>query len=209
MTSAPTFNMPHRLVHIQEALLAVILAVHAGSTHLLMAAASQSEAEALRWSLLPLMGALIASATAFLLNRDREVGRIVAGRTIFALVGGVSVPKFASLIHPSLADVITDPLILVLFGIMAALPCYFLAKPIIERLGKQAPSTADDLIDGAMHAATNRLKNIGFVAPPSVASKWPVPPVPGSPDYQTYLVMLKEENERMAAVSKQTPIDLP
>lgn len=196
--------MPHRLAHIQEMVITLLGVVYSGVNYIVLATASQTEAEALRWSLLPLLGGLLACGGAFLLSQDREQNRIVVGRTIFALVACVISCKVASLIPISdaLSSIITDPLILVGIGFTAGVIWYFLSKPIVVRLAKQAPATADDLIDNALKLTADHLKGMGLRTP-SIIQRWPVPPEPDSPDYQDYQALLQAELARMAAEAKK------
>jgi len=200
--------MPHRLIHMSEFMTGIFLAVNAGATYLLMAATSQTQEEALRWSLLPLMGALIAAAVCYLFNKDREAARIVVGRTTFALVGGVLLPRLASF-SSYFSEIVTDPIIVIALGFMASGACYFVSKPAVDRWSKRSQSIADDIIDGAMDAAKNKLKSMGLTTPQSILDRWPVPPLPGSPDHELYQSSLAAEIARMQELAKLSQSNLP
>ena len=87
----------------------------------------QSEGEhmvAVYWSLMPMLGAIVASGMAFLLNRIDEGPKVIAGRFIMALVTGVGLPRILTYIHPWLKDLSLDPILLVLGGFFCGLMGY-------------------------------------------------------------------------------------
>lgn len=139
------------MTHFAEPLLAGILAIVAIASKLLfLAVATGTEKiDAMQWSLLPLIGALLASGGAFMLNAKPEDRRTVAGRAIFACVFGVTMPKLLSIMHPWLQEATVDPILVILFGFLSGLIGYILSRPLVTRLFQRAPRMADEQIDAA------------------------------------------------------------
>lgn len=107
---------------------------------------------AMRWFLLPLLGSMVASCGAILLNPRPEDKRIVVGRSIFAMAIGTAVPKVASLIiskdtWPWLAGIYVDPFVIFMAGFIIAVCSYVLSRPFVEKFYNRSDSYADDLHD--------------------------------------------------------------
>ena len=110
----------------------------------------QSEGEhmvAVYWSLMPMLGAIVASGMAFLLNRIDEGPKVIAGRFIMALVTGIGLPRILTYIHPWLKDLSLDPILLVLGGFFCGLMGYAAAKYTVDKFFKDAPGLVDDQME--------------------------------------------------------------
>lgn len=103
------------------------------------------------WSLMPVLGAVLASGMAFLLNSVEEGPRAVAGRFIGALVTGVGIPRILTYMHPWLKEVALDPILLIVGGFFCGLMGYAAAKFTVEKFFKDAPRLVNSQMD--------RLKN--------------------------------------------------
>jgi hypothetical protein len=137
--------MPLRyFVHLADT--ALVTALLASVTSAAGAAISVSDPAAahseLILLLLPLIGAMIASAGAVLLNPAPEVRRIVAGRSLFALMAGALGPSVVTWIHPALADFAARPAFLLLMGGAVSVVVYILSKPFLAELYARSASIA-------------------------------------------------------------------
>jgi hypothetical protein len=99
------------------------------------------------WSTMPLAGALLASAMAFVLNRKTEQIRLVMGRAIGAGVVGVVVPRVGTYFHPWLKEMALDPIVLFGVGFAFGLCGYVLAAVFVDKMFKKAPEFAERAVE--------------------------------------------------------------
>lgn len=128
---------------------------------------SHPAAAAMMWSVMPIVGAFLASTMAFLLNRVSENRRAVTGRVIGALVLGVSVPRLLTYVHPWVKDLSMDPILLILSGFASGLLGYAAAAHIVDRFFKDGPS----IVDKGMEKITDSIST-------KVAEKMSAPVLP-------------------------------
>lgn len=123
--------------------------ISAANWILLADAASADERYALKWTLLPMIGAVFACIAALFLNPQTERRRTVFGRTIVGMICGITVPKVASICSQTLKDVWLEPLVVILAAFLITVLAYALSRPIVEKVFRQSSSMADNLIDEA------------------------------------------------------------
>lgn len=133
-----TNHIPHVLDSI---VLAAATVVTAASSLILGQAAAEQSAE-LQMLLLPLVGALLMSGAAIMLNPQPETRRIVIGRAMIALFLGTLTPQIISVIHPKLAEFSSKPVFLLMVGGLSAGIFYVLSKPFFGELYKRADRIA-------------------------------------------------------------------
>lgn len=136
--------MQQQLHHVLDT---VILAVTTASTALsglILASADATDPHAieLQLFLLPLIGSLIVSGGLIMLNPTPETRRIVIGRGIIALFGGVLAPQILAMLHPSLAAVAVKPVLLCSVGGLASALFFVLSKPFVAQLYKRSEGIA-------------------------------------------------------------------
>jgi hypothetical protein len=119
--------------------------VTAASSPVLLANAPADDAYALQWFLLPLLGSLMASCTAFFLNPHPEARKAVLGRCIFGITIGTGLPSIVSMFHPSLASIADHPALKFLSGFAFCLVFYILARPFVGGLYARSGSVGDEL----------------------------------------------------------------
>ncbi len=138
--------MQHQLHHVLDT---VILAVTTSATALgglVLASAGTSDPQhdlELRLFVLPLIGSLIVSNGLIMLNPTPETRRIVIGRGIIALFGGVLTPQILAMMHPSLAAIAVKPVLLCSVGGLASALFFVLSKPFVAQLYKRADGIAE------------------------------------------------------------------
>lgn len=152
--------MPHRICAFTEAVLAVISTVIVLASKLLLTAREAvsvaddgdgpARMDALQWSLLPLIGGLLASGGAFLLNSEPERRKVVAGRAIFGCVASVAVPKLLSKVHPTVETMTVDPILVLFFGFVCGILGYVFSRAAVSRLFERAPKIAEEQVDAAL-----------------------------------------------------------
>ena len=137
--------MQHQLHHVLDT---VILAVTTSATALgglVLASAGTSDPHNLELQLfvLPLIGSLIVSGGLIMLNPTTETRRIVIGRGIIALFGGILAPQLLAMMHPSLAAVAVKPVLLCSVGGIASALAFVLSKPFVAQLYKRSEGIAE------------------------------------------------------------------
>jgi len=128
---------------LDEVMTATTLAVQTIVAGIVLAVAPPDRVELMTWTLLPMIGATLASGGAFCFNTQPEVRRIVVGRCLFALVVGVLGPRVLSMVHPWLRDMMIDPLLLVGAGFFHGFVGYLMSWPFVRRAYERAPAVAE------------------------------------------------------------------
>lgn len=119
------------------------------SSWALLGSAPPQDVEALQWLLLPLIGALLASVAAFLLNPYPEARKAVLGRGIIGVFAGTVLPTVISMFHPALANLASHPALKLLSGFSICLLVYILAKPFVTSFYKRSGAIGDELANVA------------------------------------------------------------
>lgn len=122
---------------------------------LLLADAPPAQQFALQWLLLPLLGALLSSVCAMLLNPHPEARKVVLGRCILGVMIGTALPKVATLLHPAIREWSLDPAFACLAGFSVCLIAYVCARPFVEKLFARSGSFVDKGLDAAEDRFTN------------------------------------------------------
>lgn len=128
---------------------------------------SYSATAALAWSLMPIVGALLASTTAFFLNKVTERPRAVAGRVICSLVFGVGIPRALIYYFPTMGKAFIDPFILVLGSYLIGMFGYAVAAYLVDKAIKESPG----IVDKGMEKITDSIST-------KVAEKMSAPVLP-------------------------------
>lgn len=154
--SDPTCMHPS---YLAEAVTTITLIVQSTVTAFLLAYAPESRVELLEWTLLPLIGATLAAGGAFCLNTQVEVRKVVVGRCLFALIVGIIGPRLLSMLHPTLTDILSDPLLKVGAGFAHGFLGYILSWPFTKGFYEHAAPIADQLVKNAEDRIVNRTSN--------------------------------------------------
>lgn len=128
---------------LAEVTTATIAAMQIMVASFLLAVLPPESAEVMMWTLLPMIGATLASGGCFCFNLQAEVRKIVVGRCLFALVIGVLGPRVMSMMHPWIKDIMVDPLLLVGAGFINGFVGYLMSWPFVRRAYERAPVVAD------------------------------------------------------------------
>lgn len=118
------------------------------SSWALLGTAPPEDIYALQWLLLPLIGSLLASVAAFLLNPYPEARKVVFGRSIVGIFAGVTVPTLISMFHPALANLASHPVLKLASGFGCCLLVYILARPFVTSFYKRSGAIGDELAEG-------------------------------------------------------------
>ncbi len=118
---------------------------------------TDSAMAAAMWSLMPMVGALLASTMAFMFNRVSENRREVAGRVIGALVVGIVLPRALTYVHPIIKTVSLDPILLVGLGFAFGLLGYAGGAALVAKYFKEAPSIVDRQMDRLAEAVSQKV----------------------------------------------------
>jgi hypothetical protein len=137
-------KMNHPVCQISDIIAVFVTVVTATAAPLVLAAAPNSE---LLLLLLPLLGSLLMTGSAILLNPEIETRKIVVGRSIIALLFGVAGPHIIAMFLKSFDPTAITPVILVLVGAMVAFASYILSRPFFDQAYSRAESIAKSTAD--------------------------------------------------------------
>ncbi len=122
--------------------------------------------------LLPLLGSLLMTGAAILLNPEPETRRIVMGRSIIAVLFGIAGPNFFAMIYNKFNPETVKPIILVIVGSMFAFATYILSRPFFNeayrRSGVLAKLAADEMARRAKLPTEKPSVTIPAVKPPKI-----------------------------------------
>ncbi len=141
--------MPHRLHYVVE-LIATLMSGAATIIARLLLAETPGSIQAagdLNWFLMPLLGGILATGAAFMLNPEVEIRKIVAGRSIWGVVTSVCVPQAILLIKPGLAVAAVHPGLLTLAGFLIATVAYIISKPLVIGGYRRSGGVSDRVLD--------------------------------------------------------------
>lgn len=138
--------MNHPFCHIGDVLAVFATVLGATIVPMLLGSALNSD---LLLLLLPLLGSLLMTGAAILLNPEPETRRIVMGRSIIAVLFGVACPQVLAMAYPKFDPETVKPMILVIVGSLGALATYVLSRPFFaqayRRSGILAKLAANEL----------------------------------------------------------------
>lgn len=141
--------MPARIFHVLDTVIACSTVLVSASASALLHAAvttgTESQMQELYLLLLPLIGALILSGGAIMLNPAPEKRRTVIGRAAVALFFGSVVPSVLALFHPAIKEIMLHPVVLLFMGGCVGMLVYIVSRPLFERLFARADVIADDI----------------------------------------------------------------
>jgi len=155
---------------IGEAVTVTLAAVQTATTAFLMAVVPPEQVELMSWTLLPMVGATIASGGAFCLNTQTELRRYVIGRCLFALVVGVVGPRLTSMIHPWVSGMMVDPILKVGAGFVFGFVGYVVSWPFVKKFYDRAPNTAAELVKAVEANMVHRIRT-GVASDAAVVAK--------------------------------------
>lgn len=121
---------------------------------------TEATAKAIKqWSfeIMPLAGSLLASAGICLLHNVQEGKGKIAGRVIFALIGGFVVPWAVELLP--ITWKINDPRAQLLLGVIAGSCGYIFSRYVVEVVFKKAPAISERMVDHAERKLDEHLKD--------------------------------------------------
>lgn len=100
--------------------------------------------------LLPLLGSLIMTGAAILLNPEPETRRIVIGRSIIAVLFGVAAPQILAMFWGKFNPKVIEPVLLVIVGSIFAFVAYIGSRPFFNEAYKRSAMLARMAQDEAM-----------------------------------------------------------
>jgi hypothetical protein len=158
---AQDFSTSNSMQHnyLGEAITTITLIIQSAATAFMLSYAPPSRLELLEWTLLPMIGATLAAGGAFCLNTQTEVRKVVIGRCLFALIVGVIGPRLLSMLHPAIAEILSDPLLKVGAGFAHGFLGYILSWPFAKGFYDRATPIADQLVKNAEDRIVNRTSN--------------------------------------------------
>lgn len=114
------------------------------ASRMMLALVPESEIDLYRWTLLPIIGSVLATIGAFCFNTEIEVRKIIVGRCTFAFICGVITPRLVFLASPwdGVRTWLIDPLLLIGAGIIFAFAGYILSYPFARQAYRRAPFIA-------------------------------------------------------------------
>lgn len=134
---------------LAEVATATLVVVQSAVAAFMLSVMPAEQTELMSWTLLPLIGATIASGGAFCLNTQQEVRKIVIGRCLFALMSGVVGPRFISLAQPWIKELMADPILKVGAGFLCGLVVYILSWWVVKGMYARAAPIAAKLVQVA------------------------------------------------------------
>lgn len=130
--------------HIETVLTVFATLIVTAMTPLVFAATPNSD---LLIFILPLLGALLMAGAAILLNPAPETRRIVIGRSIIAILFGVTTPQAIPFFHSNFDPLKTPPIILAFIGAISAFVPYMLSRPFFNQAYAKSEAVAKNLQD--------------------------------------------------------------
>lgn len=139
--------MPHRISPIIDSVVATFVVSITSILTLLMAISTNTpDAEELKLLLIPLIGSMIVSGGAIMLNPTLEDRKVVVGRSVVALFFGAITPQCVAIVFPNYATVLSHAVILFGFGGAAAGVVYILSRPLFEGAYRRSRVTAEFIL---------------------------------------------------------------
>lgn len=132
------------LTHIETVLTVFATIIATAVAPLFLAASPNSD---LLIFILPLLGALLMTGAAILLNPAPETRRIVIGRSIIAILFGVTTPQAIPLFYSKFDPLTTPPIILAFIGAISAFVPYMLSRPFFKQAYDKSAVVAKNLQD--------------------------------------------------------------
>ncbi len=91
------------------------------------------------WTAYTLGGAVLAAGLSTLLKKEPDRGRLLLGRSLGSLVGGVLGSRLAAVMYPSIWNWCYDPLLLVAMAIGFGLLGYATSYPVVNLMDRLGP----------------------------------------------------------------------
>jgi len=98
------------------------------------------------YAVMPLVGAMLVSAAICLIHNVQEGKRIIAGRVIFALIGGFCGPWLIEFMYPPVVDKISDFRPQFLMGACFGWMGYIFSRAFVEKFFLRAKPIADSTV---------------------------------------------------------------
>lgn len=132
-----------RQYHVMDTIILAATSLILASSNLLLATeAASSDVSELRVLLIPLMGAIIVSCAAILLNPEVETRNIVIGRAAIAWFLGTATPSAIGVFFDSTREMLHSPAVLLIAGGAICGISYVLSRPFFARLYERADHIA-------------------------------------------------------------------
>lgn len=112
----------------------------------------EDSSDDLRMLLVPLIGAMIMSGGAIMLNPQEETRKIIIGRAVVGLFLGATAPGIMVAIYPAISPLVKFPAVLLFLGAAFAAMSYVLSKPFFSNFYARSDAIASrgvDAIDDA------------------------------------------------------------
>lgn len=129
--------MNHPACHLADAIVTATASI--ATIAPLLAATPNSE---LLLLLLPLLGSVLMSGAAIMLNPEPETRKIVIGRSIIALLFGVTAPQLLGMFFERFDPVQIKPAVLVLLGAAFAFVAYIVSRSFFSQAYSRAAALA-------------------------------------------------------------------
>lgn len=127
---------------LTEIIASSMLAAQVVMTYMLLTAAPLDRISVLEWTLLPGLGAMAVAVGAFCFNTQPEIRRVVLGRSVFTLFGGIIGARMLSMTHPWIQDLLADPFLKIGIGGVLGFSAWMISKPFCARAYERAPFAA-------------------------------------------------------------------
>jgi hypothetical protein len=134
-----TPHIQHSLIELAAAGMAVT--VSAG------AAAVMSPDDASKFAAFTAMGASLAVLTCICYRFGKDSVASAGGKSVFAVVMGVSLPRLVQFIWPAFASFVTDPLALGFTGFTSGVLGYLLGFALLKAIDGRAENLSDKALD--------------------------------------------------------------
>ena len=121
--------------------------------------ATTQEVSDLRVLLIPLVGSMIMSGGAIMLNPQPETRQIIIGRAIIGLLFGAAGPSVITILCPSLEHLSRFPALMLMSGGLISAFFYVLSKPFFSHLYSRADSIAQrevERLESHLHGDNHR-----------------------------------------------------
>jgi len=139
--------MPHRIAPFIDSVVATfVVSITSILTLLMTISTNAPDAEELKLLLIPLIGSMIVSGGAVMLNPTLEDRKVVIGRSVVALFFGAITPQCVAIVLPSYAPLLSHAVILFGGGGVAAGFVYILSRPFFEGAYRRSRATADYIL---------------------------------------------------------------
>jgi hypothetical protein len=148
--------MPHRLAYLMESFAAALASLGVAASSFLLGQVDVSASPAviesameMRLISVPLIGGVLTMLGAVFLNPSAETANIKIGRACFGVFVCLVAPQVLAMVHPSLKDVTTRPLLLLGIGGLAALAGFIFSRPAVVGIYRRSGRLSEEALDRA------------------------------------------------------------